>query len=114
VIEHLTSCGQWIGRGGPVNWPAQYPDLNPLDFGCGGRLKTSAHIDTTTDVEVLQEGVGNGCQEVRVKPLTAAAEAVVGRSPTGQQALAVEHLLTDWASCAEWHTPLKSATPFFF
>ena len=29
-----------------------------------------------------------------MKPLTAAAEAVVGRLPTGQQALALEHMLT--------------------
>ena len=29
-----------------------------------------------------------------MKPLTAAAETVVGRSPTGQQALALEHMLT--------------------
>jgi len=72
-------------------------------FGCGGRLNTLARVDTTTDIEVLQERVENGCQEVRVKPLTAAAEAVVGRSPTGQQALALEHLLTG--------PPLLSGTP---
>jgi hypothetical protein len=23
---------QWTGRGGPVNWPARSPDLNPPDF----------------------------------------------------------------------------------
>ena len=23
---------RWIGRGGPVPWPARSPDLNPLDF----------------------------------------------------------------------------------
>ena len=45
-------------------------------------------------MEVLQKEVDSGCQEVREKPLTAAAEAVVGRSPTGQQALAMEHMLT--------------------
>lgn len=22
----------WIGRGGPINWPARSPDHNPLDF----------------------------------------------------------------------------------
>lgn len=27
---------QWIGRGGPVTWPARSPDLNPLDFFFGG------------------------------------------------------------------------------
>jgi hypothetical protein len=31
---------QRIGRGGPVNWPAQSPDLNPPDFGLSGHLKS--------------------------------------------------------------------------
>lgn len=26
---------RWIGRDGPVNWPARSPDLTPLDFFCG-------------------------------------------------------------------------------
>jgi hypothetical protein len=32
VRHHLnqTFGDQWIGRGGPVNWPARTPDLNPL------------------------------------------------------------------------------------
>jgi len=24
--------GQWIGRGGPHNWPARSPELSPLDY----------------------------------------------------------------------------------
>lgn len=31
--------GRWIGRGGPQNWPARSPDLNPLDFFLWGHLK---------------------------------------------------------------------------
>ena len=30
---------RWIGRGGPVPWPARSPDLNPLDFYLWGHLK---------------------------------------------------------------------------
>ena len=26
---------KWIGRGGPIQWPARSPDLNPLDFFFG-------------------------------------------------------------------------------
>lgn len=29
----------WIGRGGPVQWPPRSPDLTPLDFFCGLILK---------------------------------------------------------------------------
>ena len=25
-------ANKWIGRGGPIAWPARSPDLNPLDF----------------------------------------------------------------------------------
>jgi hypothetical protein len=34
VRQHLnqTSSEQWVGRGGPANWPARSPDPNPLDF----------------------------------------------------------------------------------
>jgi hypothetical protein len=34
VRQHLNQAfgQQWTGCGGPVNWPAKYPDLNPLDF----------------------------------------------------------------------------------
>ena len=34
VRTSLNYCfpGQWIGCGGPHNWPARSPDLNPLDY----------------------------------------------------------------------------------
>lgn len=41
VREYLneTFPGRWIGRGGPVLWPARTPDLNPLDFFMWGHLR---------------------------------------------------------------------------
>lgn len=30
---------RWIGRGGPINWPARSPDLNVLDYFLWGHLK---------------------------------------------------------------------------
>lgn len=36
---------RWIGRGGPVNWPARSPDLNPLDFFYWGKLKSRVYND---------------------------------------------------------------------
>ena len=34
VRNHLNEelPGKWIGRGGPVSWPARAPDVTPLDF----------------------------------------------------------------------------------
>lgn len=39
--EYLNSeyGNRWIGRGGPVAWPARSPDLTPLDFFFWGRVK---------------------------------------------------------------------------
>ena len=31
---------QWIGRGGPIEWPARSPDLTPLDFYLWGHVKS--------------------------------------------------------------------------
>ena len=34
VHNHLNAAFpvHWIGRGGPIPWPARSPDLNPLDY----------------------------------------------------------------------------------
>jgi hypothetical protein len=29
----------WIGRGGPINWPASSPELTPLDYFLWGHMK---------------------------------------------------------------------------
>jgi len=34
---HFT--GQWMGHGGPSNWPARSPDLSPLDCCVWGWMK---------------------------------------------------------------------------
>jgi len=31
--------GQWIGRGGPHNWPVRFPGLSPLDYCVWGWMK---------------------------------------------------------------------------
>ncbi len=31
---------RWIGRGGPIAWPARSPDITPLDFYLWGDIKT--------------------------------------------------------------------------
>jgi hypothetical protein len=66
VRQHLnqTFGEQWIGRGGPVKWPARSPDLDPL----WGHLKTLVYSAAINDFEVLQQRVENACQESRVKP----------------------------------------------
>ncbi|KAJ8941693.1 hypothetical protein NQ318_023659 [Aromia moschata] len=33
----------WIGKNGPIHWPAKSPDLNPLDFFLWGTLKNNIY-----------------------------------------------------------------------
>jgi hypothetical protein len=59
---------QWVRCGVAVNWPAQSPDLNPLEFWLWGHLKALEYSARINDLEVLLERVENACQEIRVEP----------------------------------------------
>ncbi|XP_017885361.1 histone-lysine N-methyltransferase SETMAR-like [Ceratina calcarata] len=54
VTNHLNSTfgEKWIGRRGPVPWPARSPDLNPLDFFFWGHFKTLVY---STPVNTLED-----------------------------------------------------------
>lgn len=45
VTQYLnqTFAERWIGRGAPISWPARSPDLNPLDYGMWGWLKSDVY-----------------------------------------------------------------------
>ena len=53
VCNHLNAVfpGRWIGRGGPIPWPASSPDLNPLDYFLWGYLK-SLVFETTVETDM--------------------------------------------------------------
>jgi hypothetical protein len=44
---------RWIGRNGPVLWPARSPDLNPCDFFLWDHLKQILH-ETPVDTEAIR------------------------------------------------------------
>jgi hypothetical protein len=52
VGQHLnqTFAEQWIGREGPVNWPARTPDLNHLDFWLWGYLNSWVYAAPINDL----------------------------------------------------------------
>ncbi|KAJ8889274.1 hypothetical protein PR048_008772 [Dryococelus australis] len=50
--------GRWIGRGGPVQWPARSHDLNPLDVFLWGYLKSDFYRDIPTTPKNTQESIG--------------------------------------------------------
>lgn len=55
----------WIGRGGPVPWPARSPDLNPLDFFFWGYCKTLVYSQPINSVEVLRQRIIDAFEAIR-------------------------------------------------
>lgn len=44
---------KWIGRSGPVSWPARSPDLTPMDFYVWGHMKALVYNTTINSTEEL-------------------------------------------------------------
>jgi hypothetical protein len=56
---------RWIGRNGPVAWPARSPDLNPCDFFLWGYMKELVYSVPVDTIEILQERVENAAEVIR-------------------------------------------------
>lgn len=57
VTAHLNQQfpHRWIGRGGPINWPARSPDLTPLDYCIWGWMKDIVYqVRVQTRDELIQ------------------------------------------------------------
>lgn len=48
---------RWIGRGGPLNWAARSPDLNPLDYFVWGFLKDKVYGSKIHSLDHLMERI---------------------------------------------------------
>jgi hypothetical protein len=48
---------KWIGRGGPIAWPARSPDLTPCDFFLWGHLKSLVYKDRPASLAALREKI---------------------------------------------------------
>lgn len=76
VRDHLDRVfpNRWIGRNGPVLWPARSPDLTPLDFHVWGRLKDLVYNEEIQNVEHLTRKINEACQifknEMRLRVTT--------------------------------------------
>ena len=54
---------QWIGRGGPIPWPARSPDVTPLDFFFWGFVKYQVFktpVDELMNLSGGSEGLWEG------------------------------------------------------
>lgn len=48
---------KWIGRNGPIKWPARSPDLTPVDFYVWGRAKELVYNEEIRDRDQLKEKI---------------------------------------------------------
>lgn len=58
----------WIGRRGPISWPARSPDCNPLDFFLWGYLKCLVYSTPIPTVEVLRERIIHSFRVIQNTP----------------------------------------------
>lgn len=55
---------KWIGRGGPVAWPARSPDLTKLDFFLWGFIKEKVYKTSPTTKEDMKVRIRNAIQSI--------------------------------------------------
>ena len=63
-------ANKWIGRGGPIAWPARSLDLNPLDFHLWGHLKSIVYATSIQHAEILRNRIEQGFRQIRETPET--------------------------------------------
>ncbi|XP_041984653.1 uncharacterized protein LOC121737150 [Aricia agestis] len=58
---------RWIGRGGPIPWPARSPDITPMDFFVWGRMKSLVYATDVPvpNIEDLRNRIINAAQEIQ-------------------------------------------------
>ena len=55
---------RWIGRAGPINWPARSPDLTPPDFFLWGYLKEKVYCEIPTTPDNMKACIRNACARI--------------------------------------------------
>lgn len=95
--EHLdiTFLGRWIGRGGPIHWPARSPDLTPLDYYLWGHLKEQVYRTEPTTREDMCERILQACANIPREQIVATTQSLTTRMQlcVDQNGQHFEHLL---------------------
>lgn len=60
---------RWIGRGGPVPWPARSPDLTPLDYFLWGFVKDKVYQVPSTTRDDMKNRIRECFHEITVETL---------------------------------------------
>jgi hypothetical protein len=61
----ISFADRWIGRNGPISWPARSPDLNPCDFYLWGHMKQLVYTNEIATVEELRRRIFNAADQIR-------------------------------------------------
>lgn len=56
---------RWIGRGGPIPWPARCPDLTPCDYYLWGHMKELVYTTPINSEEELRERILNAADQIK-------------------------------------------------
>lgn len=70
---------KWIGRGGPVAWPARSPDLTMVDFFLWGFLKQKVMETAPTTRDDMRERIRRACELVTPEMLRNVRESFATR-----------------------------------
>lgn len=60
---------RWIGRRGPIEWPARSPDLSPLDYFFWGYLKNNVYKTRPNDINELTQRILHEAAEIPAEML---------------------------------------------
>lgn len=71
--------GRWIGRGGPVNWPARSPDLTAPDFYLWGYLKNRVYQEVPTTRDNMIERIRSACAQISPDTIRSCVESFKAR-----------------------------------
>ena len=58
---------RWIGRRGPIEWPARSPDLTPADFFMWGFLKDKVYARNPRNIEELKTAITHSTREIDIE-----------------------------------------------
>ena len=56
---------KWIGRNGPIKWPARSPDLTPLDYYVWGQAKDFVYNEEIVNIDHLKRKIELAFQLIR-------------------------------------------------
>ena len=71
---------RWMGRGGPIPWPAQSPDLSPLNFWLWGYLKNKVYANVVTTLDKLKQAITDEMQAILASMVHRALLGVVQKA----------------------------------